>query len=656
MRFMEEFTLAQFLWITRWNPGGPMIIGCPSIIGLPLISHLGSTLIFPARVIKQLSGLQDIPIEADRTSHRFKWANTTISLPYRILWVREVRRLWSTRIVQELYFPEHPTDEERAFSATAAYVMQFHPYGFAPIRRLRKPQMLQTPQADIPDAESSIQGAVRTELQVIRAERDRLRCELVDIRAELTDHRELQSELVQTRARIVLTTGVASISYSRMRKNGRRATTRHLGARRTTNAGTLPSARHARDVTSSIYSVFWCSPNAPPFSCTGAIQCCRSRAFRHTRRDDSEDMSFSAMTYVLTVSPVSDPMPPPPAPTSVPFPPAAFLSTDPAMLTLPPLTIPTQPPIYTVPPPTVPPVVITQISAPTAEPFSFQAPQTQMSFSYQTPPPLNILPTEPGTPTHAAPAVPPTNIPPENEQEKRMKRMEETIRALQASTSRPDFGDSDWNLFPGMLLPPKIKIPDFKIYDGTKDPRHHLRHYHSKMLSYWDYEEFVIQTFQDSLTGSALDWFMTLKAGDILTWTDLSQKFLDQYRFCAETPPTLLDLSMSEMRESQTFEAYATKWRGKAAKHIPPITERQQVQLFHSTLRGAYYSHFLAHTSSFSDLIEARKKLNMGVKLGRIEDPSRKKDGETLKKQTAGISRRGKDATIGIVNSGHQAP
>ncbi|OWM84397.1 hypothetical protein CDL15_Pgr010702 [Punica granatum] len=133
---------------------------------------------------------------------------------------------------------------------------------------------------------------------------------------------------------------------------------------------------------------------------------------------DSEDMSFSAMTYVLTVSPVSDPMPPPPAPTSVPFPPAAFLSTDPAMLTLPPLTIPTQPPIYTVPPPTVPPVVITQISAPTAEPFSFQAPQTQMSFSYQTPPPLNILPTEPGTPTHAAPAVPPTNIPPESSTDK----------------------------------------------------------------------------------------------------------------------------------------------------------------------------------------------------------------------------------------------
>ncbi|PKI66976.1 hypothetical protein CRG98_012641 [Punica granatum] len=128
---------------------------------------------------------------------------------------------------------------------------------------------------------------------------------------------------------------------------------------------------------------------------------------------------------------------------------------------------------------------------------------------------------------------------------------------------------------------------------------------------------------------------MTLKANDVPTWTDFSQKFLDQYRFCAETPLTLLDLSMTEMREGQTFEAYATEWRGKAAEHIPPITERQQVQLFHSTLRGAYYSHLLAHSSSFSDLIEAGKKLDMGVKLGRIEGPSRKKDGETSKKHQA---------------------
>ncbi|PKI67153.1 hypothetical protein CRG98_012481 [Punica granatum] len=191
IQFFEELTPTQFLWTTRWNPGGPMIIGCPSVIGLPLISHLGSTLIFPTQVIRQLSGLQDIPTEADRAPYRFIWADTTASLPDRFLRIREVRRLWDTRIVQELYFPEHPTDEEWAFSATAAYVVQFHPHELAPVRRLRIPRISQASQADIPDTDSSVQGGMCTELQSIREERDRLRCELVDIRADLTDHREL---------------------------------------------------------------------------------------------------------------------------------------------------------------------------------------------------------------------------------------------------------------------------------------------------------------------------------------------------------------------------------------------------------------------------------------------------------------------------------
>ncbi|PKI72104.1 hypothetical protein CRG98_007491 [Punica granatum] len=145
-----------------------MTIGCSSVTRLPLISHLGSTFIFPARVIKQLGGLQDIPTKADRAPYRFMWADTTASLPDRFLQVREARRLWGTRIVQELYFPEHSIDVERAFSATATYVAHFHPQGLTPVRRLHTSRILQAPQADTPDAESSVQGAMRTGYNPLR--------------------------------------------------------------------------------------------------------------------------------------------------------------------------------------------------------------------------------------------------------------------------------------------------------------------------------------------------------------------------------------------------------------------------------------------------------------------------------------------------------
>ncbi|PKI58203.1 hypothetical protein CRG98_021405 [Punica granatum] len=103
------------------------------------------------------------------------------------------------------------------------------------------------------------------------------------------------------------------------------------------------------------------------------------------------------------------------------------------------------------------------------------------------------------------------------------------------------------------------------------------------MLPYWEYEEFVIHSFQDSLSRSALDWFMSLKAEDIPTWEDLSRRFTNQYRYCAETPPTLLELSTKEMVRGQRFEEYATKWRAQAAKHIPLITPTPVDLLFSPT-------------------------------------------------------------------------
>ncbi|PKI57228.1 hypothetical protein CRG98_022373 [Punica granatum] len=78
--FWRELTPARFLWVARWNPGGPMITGCPGIVGAPLLSHLGSTLIFPGRVIKQLGSLQDIPTDADRLPYRIQWADSTRKL------------------------------------------------------------------------------------------------------------------------------------------------------------------------------------------------------------------------------------------------------------------------------------------------------------------------------------------------------------------------------------------------------------------------------------------------------------------------------------------------------------------------------------------------------------------------------------------------
>ena len=56
----------------------------------------------------------------------------------------------------------------------------------------------------------------------------------------------------------------------------------------------------------------------------------------------------------------------------------------------------------------------------------------------------------------------------------------------------------------------KFKIPEFEKYDGTGCPIMHTRLYVRRMAKYAQYEQFMIQTFQDSLTGLALTWYTSL--------------------------------------------------------------------------------------------------------------------------------------------------
>ncbi|OWM64668.1 hypothetical protein CDL15_Pgr012320 [Punica granatum] len=118
------------------------------------------------------------------------------------LHIREIQSQRDASTIKRLYFPEHPTDEKRAFSATSAYVALFYPQGSTPPQW---PQAAPTPRATstlAPEAESPIQAAMHAELRAVREEWDRLCYELVNSRAEVADYREVQTQLTRARARV----------------------------------------------------------------------------------------------------------------------------------------------------------------------------------------------------------------------------------------------------------------------------------------------------------------------------------------------------------------------------------------------------------------------------------------------------------------------
>ena len=61
----------------------------------------------------------------------------------------------------------------------------------------------------------------------------------------------------------------------------------------------------------------------------------------------------------------------------------------------------------------------------------------------------------------------------------------------------------DLCLVPDVVIPPKLKTPEFDKYDGTGCPASHLTMYVRKMAAYTHDDKLLIYCFQDSLTGAA---------------------------------------------------------------------------------------------------------------------------------------------------------
>ncbi|PKI63074.1 hypothetical protein CRG98_016525 [Punica granatum] len=100
-----------------------MALKCPDFYGIPLVSHAGSTTYFPARVVRQLGGLQVVPEDMTRDRFEHIWWEDQTSVD-RWQAIEQVMAAWQVVVTEQPYFPEHPTQEERDFQATEEYVLR----------------------------------------------------------------------------------------------------------------------------------------------------------------------------------------------------------------------------------------------------------------------------------------------------------------------------------------------------------------------------------------------------------------------------------------------------------------------------------------------------------------------------------------------------
>jgi len=262
----------------------------------------------------------------------------------------------------------------------------------------------------------------------------------------------------------------------------------------------------------------------------------------------------------------------------------------------------------------------------------------------QTTQPIQAPITNAGT-TSANPVV----LDPESSKEaspdsKMLSMLEERLKAVEGAQHYRAMNAVDITLVPGIVIPPKFKVPDFEKCNGTRCPQEHLTSYVRKMAAYAHDDKLLIHFFQDSLSGAVLRWYNQLDRVKVQSWSDLVKAFVTQYKHMTDLAPDRLTLQTMEKKSTETFKEYAQRWRDVAAQVDPPLTERESNYTFIETLKGPLYDRLVTSISgSFADIVVVGECLEKAIKSGKISsgDSSGEKKERSLKKKEGEVHAMG---------------
>lgn len=197
----------------------------------------------------------------------------------------------------------------------------------------------------------------------------------------------------------------------------------------------------------------------------------------------------------------------------------------------------------------------------------------------------------------------------------------EMQREINALRGNDLFGKTASKLYlvPNVQIPPKFKVPDFEKYKGNSCPQSNLVMYARKMSTQTDNHQLLIHYFQDSLTGAALKWYMSLDDTKIRTFNDLGVAFVHQYKYNIDMAPDRDQLRAMSQKDNESFKEYAQRWREITAQIFPPLEEKEMTIIFLKTLSSFYYDRMIASApSDFTEMVNMGMRIEEAVREGRL--------------------------------------
>ncbi|XP_070017958.1 uncharacterized protein [Nicotiana sylvestris] len=157
------------------------------------------------------------------------------------------------------------------------------------------------------------------------------------------------------------------------------------------------------------------------------------------------------------------------------------------------------------------------------------------------------------------------------------------------------------------------------MFDGTSDPRIHMRTYYDKLVGVGKDEKIRMKLFMRSLTGDDLSWYIIQDPKKWSNWVGMASDFMDQFRFNTENAPNVFYIQNLKQKPIETFHEYATHWRSEAAKVRPSLDEEQMNKFFVRAQNPQYYERLMViENHKFSDIIKLGERIEEGIKSGMV--------------------------------------
>ncbi|GMH05165.1 hypothetical protein Nepgr_007005 [Nepenthes gracilis] len=159
------------------------------------------------------------------------------------------------------------------------------------------------------------------------------------------------------------------------------------------------------------------------------------------------------------------------------------------------------------------------------------------------------------------------------------------------------------------MLPPKFKMPNLELYDGSGDPMDHLNHFREHLSLQGLDETTMCQCFPLTLKGDAPMWFYGMSADSIRDFGDLATAFLSQFA---------------------------------SSRRIPRLTDEVKLNAFLSALEGGAFFKHLIH-KGLQTFIEAEVVARAYIAAEEANDAKRPERDEHPQQKAAEGKRKSGD-------------